>query len=231
MEIFSTMTDLKLFEYQHRNIRTVSRNGQIWFMAKDVCEVLDLVNVSDAVSRVADTAKCTIDVTDPTGRERPTTFINEVGVYKLAFRSNKPEAERFTDWLAGEVIPQIRRTGRFVPTPQGILPLAEHTKPDTQRTMSKSVNAHNYQLGGREQAISYNVESCVAHTGKKPGELIREAKAKNIPSKHRTSGKQVIRHEMPEVASCMSLADNFRRTLKSAGAELPARRPTGFEPR
>ncbi len=204
------MADLKLFEYQHKNIRTVTLNGQVWFMAKDVCEVLDIVNVSDAVSRVAENSKCTIGVTDSnSNRERPTPFINEAGVYKLAFRSNKPEAEKFTDWLAGEVIPQIRRTGKFVLHPQGILPLAEHTKTDTQITMSKAVNAHNFELGGKRQTISYNVESCVAHTGKKPNELIRDAKAKNLPSKFRTSGKQVIRHEAPEIASCMSLADNL----------------------
>lgn len=109
------MADLKLFQYHQRKINTVTANGQVWFMAKDVCEVLEIVNVSDAVSRVADNAKCTIGVSDSIGRERPTPFLNEAGVYKLAFRSNKPEAERFTDWLATEVIPQIRRTGKFIP--------------------------------------------------------------------------------------------------------------------
>src|SRR4029078_9866181 len=98
------MADLKLFEYKHKDVRTITANGQVWFMAKDVCEILEIVNVSDAVSRVPDNSKTSIGVTDASGRDgRPVLFINEAGVYKLAFRSNKPEAEKFTDWLANEV--------------------------------------------------------------------------------------------------------------------------------
>lgn len=104
---FTDMADLKLFEYKHKEVRTITANGQVWFMAKDVCEILEIVNVSDAVSRVADDAKCTIGISDSIGRPHPTPFINEAGVYKLAFRSNKPEAEKFTDWLASEVIPKL----------------------------------------------------------------------------------------------------------------------------
>ncbi len=204
------MSDLKLFEYQHKQVRSTTINGQIWFMAKDVCEILEIVNVSDAVSRVSENMKDTIGVADSIGRMRPTAFFNEAGVYKLAFRSNKPEAERFTDWLANEVIPQIRKTGKYIPQSQGILPLVEHTKTETQKNMSKTVNAHNYFIGGKIETIRYNVESCLAHTGKIPKQIVDYGKnVKKLNSKQSTSAKQVLRHTEPEIASCMSLADNL----------------------
>lgn len=54
-------------------------------------------------------------------------FLTESGVYKLAFRSDKPEAERFTNWIADTVLPQIRKTGQYVMQPQPVLSLAERT--------------------------------------------------------------------------------------------------------
>src|SRR5215213_2728082 len=109
------MSNLKLFEYQHKRVRSLTIDGQIWFFAKDVCEVLEIVNVRDAVSRLSDNQKRSVGDADAIGRARQAYVISESGVYKLAFRSNKPEAERFTDWLANEVIPQIRKTGKYIP--------------------------------------------------------------------------------------------------------------------
>lgn len=204
------MSDLKLFEYQHKRVRSTSIDGQIWFVAKDVCDILEIVKVRDAVSRLSDEQKRGAGISDAIGRIQQSYLISESGVYKLAFRSNKPEAEKFTDWLANEVIPQIRKTGKYVPQRQGILPLAEHTKTDTQIEMSKAVNAHNFQIGGRTTTIEYNVDSCVAHTGKRPLEIKAEAKNnKQLKARDRQSAKQVIRLTQPEKASCMSLADNL----------------------
>jgi prophage antirepressor-like protein len=62
----------------------------------------------------------TQELPDSLGRPQKTVFINESAVYKMAFRSRKPEAEQFTDWIAGEVIPQIRKTGKYVPNSQGV---------------------------------------------------------------------------------------------------------------
>ncbi len=210
MEIIYKMSDLKLFEYQHKQVRSTTIDGQIWFVAKDACEALNIVNVSDAVSSFAENMKRVIGVADSIGRQQPMLVISEAGVYKLAFRSNKPEAERFMDWLANEVIPQIRKTGKYVPQSQGILPLVEHTKTETQKNMSKTVNAHNYFIGGKTETIRYNIESCLAHTGKMPKDIIAFGKnVKKLPAKQRTSAKQVIRYTDLPIASCMSLADNL----------------------
>jgi len=53
------------------------------------------------------------EIPDSLGRSQSTTFLNEAGLYKFAFRSNKPEADKFTNWVAGEVLPQLRKTGRY----------------------------------------------------------------------------------------------------------------------
>jgi len=205
------MTKLKLFQYQHKRVRSLTIDGQIWFVAKDVCEVLEIVNVRDAVSRLSDNQKRGVGITDAIGREQKSYVISESGVYKLAFRSNKPEAERFTDWLANDVIPEIRKTGQYVPKHQGILPLMSHTDIGVQKDMSKSVNAYNYERGGVEETIAYNMASCVAHTGKTTVQLKREAKEQGLKAKDRNSAKAVVRKTNPPKACCMSLADNLWR--------------------
>ena len=203
------MANIQLFEYQHKRVRTTMIDGEVWFVAKDVCDVLDLVNSRQAVSSLSEKVKRAVTQNDAIGRPQQMTVITEGGVYKLAFRSDKPEAERFTDWLAMEVIPAIRRTGRYEHKPQGILPLECHTDEGIQKTMSVHVNAYNYERGGTEAAIIYNVANCVAHTGKHPIQIKREGKEAKLKSKDRTSAKAVLRATQPETACCMSLADNL----------------------
>jgi prophage antirepressor-like protein len=203
------MEKLTLFQYQQRQVRTVYIEGQVWFVAKDVCEVLEIVNHRDAVSGFTEKMRRVVGVTDPQGQDQKTTVISEAGVYKVAFRSNKPEAERFTDWVAGEVIPEIRKTGRYVRQHQGILPLAAHTDTEIQKDMSKSMNALNYERGGKEAAMDYNIKDAVAHAGRTPAQLIKDGKAAGLKSKDRSSGKAVLRATQPAKACCMSLADNL----------------------
>lgn len=133
------MLDLKLFEYEHTPIRTIFAHGEIWFVAKDTIEALGIAwKGSDTLVSIKPEWTMTTELPDSLGRAQKTLFINESAVYKLAFRSHKPEAERFTDWIAGEVIPQIRKTGRYVPNPQGVLALSQHTNVQVQKIMSNT---------------------------------------------------------------------------------------------
>ena len=104
----------QIFSYQQKQVRTVSKDGEPWFVASDVCKVLGIRNHHDAVTRLNDKMKDGVGVTDPHGRSQNTTVISEAGVYKLAFTSHKPEAEKFTDWVAIDVIPSIRKTGAYI---------------------------------------------------------------------------------------------------------------------
>src|SRR5438128_3007726 len=204
------MEELQLFEYRKKQVRTTFVDGQIWLVAKDVCDVLDLIWKGDAATlpAIKPEWKRSLEIPDPNGRKQPTICIAEAAVYKLAFRSNKPEAERFTDWIAEEVIPQIRKTGRYVAR-SGILPLEMHTHQGVQKEMSKAVNGYQFYRGGKLAIIRYNVANCLTHTGKVPTRIKAEGKAAKLRAKDCQSAKEVIRRLQPEKACCMSLADNL----------------------
>jgi len=85
-----------------------------WFVAKDVCKVLDIANHNDALSTLDDDEKGVV-TTDPLAKGGPQTArtVSESGLYSLAFRSRKPQAKRFRKWVTAEVLPTLRRTGRY----------------------------------------------------------------------------------------------------------------------
>lgn len=87
-------------------------DGQPWLVAADVCRAIGLDQVSRAVSRLKDAQKGVTEITTPGGKQK-VTVVNEPGVYRLIGRSNKPEAERFQDWVYEKVLPTIRKTGRY----------------------------------------------------------------------------------------------------------------------
>jgi len=119
--------NLEVFTYQNSNLRVVNRDGEPWFVAKDVCEILDITNYRNAVSRLSNRMKGVHSV-DTLGGTQDMLVVNEAGVYKLVFTSRKPEAERFTDWIAEEVIPAIRKHGMYA-TPQAVEAMLQD--PDT----------------------------------------------------------------------------------------------------
>ena len=129
---------LMKFDYQQHEIRTAMReDGEIWFVAKDVCEALDIKWAGDQanLARISDKWKQGMEIPDPNGRIQMTTCINEAAVYKLAFRSHKPAAEAFTDWVAGDVLPTLRKTGHYTLPADFVEKMAHWT--DMDRKMRK----------------------------------------------------------------------------------------------
>jgi prophage antirepressor-like protein len=103
-----------VFNFESHNVRTViDDDGEIWFVAKDVCESLGISNHRDALTRLDDDEKDDVGITDTIGRTQQNSIINESGLYKLAFTSRKEEAKRFTKWVTSEVLPTIRKTGKY----------------------------------------------------------------------------------------------------------------------
>ena len=92
------------FIFNDNQIRTVVENEQLWFVAKDICAALGISWSSATLRYVPKEWKGGIKLITPGGTQR-LQGINEPAVYKLAFRSNKPEADEFTNWIAGEVVP------------------------------------------------------------------------------------------------------------------------------
>jgi len=103
----------KIFENtEFGKMRVITTEGDPWFVAKDVCGILELNNVSQALSRLDYDEKNTIILNDGIGN--PTKLaVNESGLYSLIMSSRKPEAKRFKKWVTAEVLPAIRKTGRY----------------------------------------------------------------------------------------------------------------------
>nr|WP_276561612.1 Bro-N domain-containing protein [Bacillus sonorensis] len=88
------------------------KDGEPWFVAKDVCDVLEIKNNRDALSRLDDDEKG-VALTDTLGGTQELTVVNEPGLYSLILRSRKPEAKQFKRWITHGVIPTIRKTGGY----------------------------------------------------------------------------------------------------------------------
>jgi anti-repressor protein len=109
------VTDLTVFSYADTGagVRTVARDGEAWFVAADIAGILGYGGGSrNAIARLSERMKGVEEINTPGGAQRM-TVISEAGAYRLAMRSNLPDAERFQDWIAEDVIPAIRKTGRY----------------------------------------------------------------------------------------------------------------------
>jgi prophage antirepressor-like protein len=102
-----------VFQYGANELRTVIICEEPWFVAKDVCEVLELTDVSKAVNRLDEDEKGTTIIPTLGGNQNLLT-VNESGLYSLILTSRKPEAKQFKRWITHEVLPSIRKTGQYV---------------------------------------------------------------------------------------------------------------------
>ena len=101
------------FIYGDKGIRVVKdEHADPWFVAKDVCVVLELNNVTEAL-RGLDEDELSSVFLKSGGQSREMRTISESGLYALILRSNKPEAKRFRKWITSEVLPSIRKTGQY----------------------------------------------------------------------------------------------------------------------
>lgn len=103
---------LQLFENTDWKTRVIMMDGEPWFVAKDVCECLDLGNPSQAVARLEDDERCLIS-NESLRVNGDTVVVSEPGLYSLVLGSRKPEAKQFKRWVTHEVIPSIRKTGGY----------------------------------------------------------------------------------------------------------------------
>jgi prophage antirepressor-like protein len=185
------------FIFEGRDVRTAidERDKTLWQHAGDVGEVLGLTNIHANLSSIKATWKRGIKTIDSTGRKQKQLFLRQQAVFKLAFRSRKPNAEAFTDRVAG-------------PRAQGLLEHANHAQ---QKRNSKALNRSAYMQGGKEGAIHQNAHICRQLSDKHlyPSDYKEWAKELGYPAKDRTSGQQVLRIMEPWSACSCSLVKNL----------------------
>ena len=126
-------------------VRTLNLNGEPWFVAVDVCSVLDLSNPTIAVSRLDEDERAKFNL----GRQGDATIVNEPGLYTLVLGSRKPEAKAFKRWITHEVLPNIRKHGVYI-TDEKLKLFAEH--PELLDALMRSLyTAHAENLRHRAE--------------------------------------------------------------------------------
>ena len=107
------MKDLRVFDFRGNDVRTMEINGEPWWVAKDVCEVLG-IEPRDSVRHLDQDEKSYVPRTDiGLNPGKDIYIINEPGLYSLIIRSRKPEAKQFKRWVTHEVLPSIRKKGKY----------------------------------------------------------------------------------------------------------------------
>lgn len=99
------------------SVRVVMHNGEPWFVAKDVCDCLELTNTAQTISYLDDDEKGVTTNYTPGGKQEM-SMISEAGLYSLILRSRKPEAKAFKRWVTHDILPSIRKTGSYSMTPK-----------------------------------------------------------------------------------------------------------------
>ncbi|PFE66380.1 phage repressor protein/antirepressor Ant [Bacillus thuringiensis] len=105
------MMTIKTFENGLGELRLVEEKGAAWFVAKDVCEVLEVQNTTQAMQRLDEDEKAMLNIGLTGGL---TNMINESGLYSLILASRKPQAKAFKKWVTSEVLPSIRQDGGYM---------------------------------------------------------------------------------------------------------------------
>ena len=134
----------KEFLFNDQQVRTVVRDGEPWFVGKDVADILGYSDTAQAVrKRIDDEDKGVVEMTTPGGKQNM-VVINESGLYSLILSSKLPTAKAFKRWVTSEVLPTIRKHGAYMNTdiieksladPDFLIQLATTLKEEKQRRM------------------------------------------------------------------------------------------------
>lgn len=134
------MNELRIFNNANfGDVRTVEKDGNIWFVGKDVAEALGYARTADAVKAHIDADDKGVCVLPTPGGRQETTIINESGLYSLVLSSKLPSAKAFKRWITSEVIPSIRKNGSYNK------PLKQPTTQQEQRAKAMLLNAQSRQ--------------------------------------------------------------------------------------
>ena len=99
--------------YKNSPVRIVEKDGEPWFVAKDVCDILALGNPRSSIALLDEDERGVHSMDTPSGKQEM-GIISEAGLYSLILRSRKPEAKAFKRWVTHEVLPSIRKTGAYL---------------------------------------------------------------------------------------------------------------------
>lgn len=131
------MNEIQIFNYNSNEVRTIQRDGEPWFVLRDVCGVLALGTPAKVAERLDEDEKGVSQIHTP-GGDQSMTIINESGLYNVILRSDKPEAKPFRKWVTSDVLPTIRRHGMYATAETVEKMLAD---PDTTIKLLETIKA------------------------------------------------------------------------------------------
>lgn len=143
------LSALQIFENEEfGSIRSVIINNEPWFVAKDICDILGIQNTTDALNKqLEDFERTRFNL----GRQGEANIISESGFYTLVLRSRKPIAKPFRLWVTSEVLPQIRKTGGYIPVKEEDTDLEIMAK--AHKIMERTIEEKNKKIEEQEILI------------------------------------------------------------------------------
>lgn len=186
--------DLTIFQFNQVQVRTATINAEPWWVARDVCAILGLKNVSQATISLDDDEKTVITNDTPLGGYQEMLFVNESGLYSLILKSRRKEAKEFKRWITHEILPTIRKTGGYAIAPREPISeidrLAQIVGVSYQRT-----EAQLHDLNGKVAALENKTEKM------NPLEVAKQAETQMVHRRMETSQhKRMIRsHLVPTI--------------------------------
>lgn len=178
---------LQLFQDAGFKVRVLMRDGDPWFVAKDVCTCLEIANVSDACSRLDEDERGIVSTDTPSGKQEM-LIVSEPGLYSLVGSSKKPEAKAFKRWVNHEVLPSIRKTGGYSVAQPTIFDyaralIAEKERSDALEAQNKALEAERDEairikamIGSRREATAMATASAKSRECEKLREQLGDSK-------------------------------------------------------
>ncbi|MBU8773218.1 phage antirepressor KilAC domain-containing protein [Cytobacillus oceanisediminis] len=151
----------RVFDFKGHELRTVILQNEPWFVATDVCRILEIQNVTQAIQRLEDEERSMFNI----GRQGKVNIVNEPGLYELIFASRKLEAKMFKKWVKQEVLPSIRKHGAYMTpetiekailTPDFLIKLATNLKQEQEARRNAETKL------AKQQPLVNFAETCMA---------------------------------------------------------------------
>lgn len=162
---------LQPFKNEKFNVRTITQDGEGWFVAKDVAEILGYFKAANMLKRLEADEKMNLNSNEIENAELEgiskntpkLTVISESGLYKAAFDSQKPEATKFRKWVTSEVLPTIRKTGSFKLENKEDFPVFMKQVDTTMATSAQLIEAQNDYEKKKLEQLEANITDLRKH--------------------------------------------------------------------
>ena len=181
---------IKIFENEEfGKVRTIIKDGEPWFVGKDVAKILEYRNTKKALSDHVDEEDKYqgdgVTIRDPMGRVQHPTIINESGLYSLILSSKMPRAKEFKHWVTSEILPTIRRTGGYVASEdmfiENYLPFLDEPYRDLFRIQMTIIGKLNERIRHDQPLVEFANQVSNTDNLIDMNAMAKLARAENIP--------------------------------------------------